>query len=121
MKQRHLVPELMDNPDLDEVEHRRALAGLRRINLLCGTSRFIADSIMRSSASIRNRPIEILDLGCGSGDIAMNVLRRLHSQKTDCRVTGWDMSPLAADLILPIAAYFSIILTSSKLYPFFRR
>jgi len=96
MKHRHLVPELMDDPMLDKLEHQRALAGLRRVNRLCSTGRWIAQAIQNGSVKIPNRPIEILDLGCGSGDVAIDVLRRL-SPKIPCNVTGWDMSPLAIE------------------------
>ena len=96
MKHRHLVPELMDDPMLEMHEHRRALAGLRRVNRLCSPGRWIAQAIQNSSAKIPNRPIEILDLGCGSGDVAIDVLRRL-SPKVPCNITGWDMSPLAIE------------------------
>jgi 2-polyprenyl-3-methyl-5-hydroxy-6-metoxy-1,4-benzoquinol methylase len=38
--------------------------------------------------------IRILDLGCGSGDVASEIAIRVASQMP-CHVTGWDMSPLA--------------------------
>lgn len=94
MKNRHLVPELMDDPKLDSREHQRALAGLRRINRLCSTGRFIAQAVRNCSKSIPGQPIEILDLGCGSGDVARDVLRRLDPNVA-CSLTGWDMSSLA--------------------------
>jgi 2-polyprenyl-3-methyl-5-hydroxy-6-metoxy-1,4-benzoquinol methylase len=94
MKDRFLVPELMDDPNLDPREHQKALAGLRRINLLCGTARILADHIQAVAKRTPRRKISVLDLGCGSGDIAIDLGLRLQS-KFDVTVTGWDMSPTA--------------------------
>jgi len=96
MKNRYLVPERMDDPHLDHDEHQRALAGLRRINRLCGTGRQLAKSI--HTAFDRNRwgEISILDLGCGSGDVALDLTVRLQQKHRVC-TTGWDMSPIAIE------------------------
>jgi 2-polyprenyl-3-methyl-5-hydroxy-6-metoxy-1,4-benzoquinol methylase len=92
MKDRHIVPELMDDPRLDEREHQRALAGLRRINRLCGRSRYIATYI--SSEFEPGQEIRILDLGCGSGDMALDLFARLQDRYR-VKLAGWDMSPVA--------------------------
>lgn len=94
MKHRNLVPERMDDPQLDPVEHQRALAGLRRVNRLCATGRFVAQMIHECAERIAHRPLEVLDLGCGSGDVTMDVLRRLNPTVA-CNLTGWDMSSIA--------------------------
>ena len=96
MKHRHIVPELMDDPQLDHLEHQRALAGLRRINRLCGTGRQLAKSIHAAFDKNRWGEINILDLGCGSGDVALDLTVRLQ-QKHRVRMTGWDMSPIAIE------------------------
>lgn len=92
MKSRHLVPEWMDDPNLDEGQHQNALAGLRRINRLCRTGWYIANCIQSEFAE--GQEISILDLGCGSGDIALDIAARLH-RMYKVNVTGWDMSPTA--------------------------
>jgi 2-polyprenyl-3-methyl-5-hydroxy-6-metoxy-1,4-benzoquinol methylase len=84
----------MDDPLLDAREHQRALAGLRRVNRLCSTGRHIANAIRKCSNELPHRPIEILDLGCGSGDVAVDVLRHLEPNISS-NITGWDMSSLA--------------------------
>jgi SAM-dependent methyltransferase len=96
MKNRHIVPELMDNPNLDHREHQRALAGLRRINRLCGTGRQLAKCIHTAFDKNRWGEISILDLGCGSGDVALDLTVRLL-QKHRVQMTGWDMSPIAME------------------------
>ena len=94
MKSRVLVPELMDDPSIDPTEHRRALRGLRRVNAICQTGKHVANEILQIATEHHRDSLSILDLGCGSGDIATDVARRL-SGKIDCKITGWDISPTA--------------------------
>jgi 2-polyprenyl-3-methyl-5-hydroxy-6-metoxy-1,4-benzoquinol methylase len=86
----------MDDPNLDEREHRLALAGLRRVNRLCQTGKHVSNQILQIANRRSLRKLEILDLGCGSGDVAMTVASRLQS-RLECRVTGWDMSSVAIE------------------------
>jgi 2-polyprenyl-3-methyl-5-hydroxy-6-metoxy-1,4-benzoquinol methylase len=94
MNSRVLVPELMDDPAIDPVEHRRALNGLRRINKLCQTGSQLAKEILAIAKRYQRTEINILDIGCGSGDVAFDVARRLASH-LQCRIIGWDISQTA--------------------------
>ena len=96
MRSRVLVPELMDDPAIDPVEHRRALDGLRRVNKLCQTGMHVANEILAIAKKSKRNTISILDIGCGGGDVAINVARRLAC-KIECSVTGWDVSQTAID------------------------
>lgn len=91
LHERHLVPELMDAPDLDPTLHKQALAGLRRVNWLCNTSKHISKTIWEIIEKRKIKSARILDLGCGSGDIALGVHRNV-SRKIECTLTGWDIS-----------------------------
>ena len=93
LAKRHLVPELMDDPTLDEAEHRRALAGLRRINFWSGTSRRLAKTILRSLPHARN--LQILDVGSGGGDVAAGVFQKLIASGRTVALYGWDFSETA--------------------------
>ncbi len=96
MKSRVLVPELMDDPAIDPIEHRRALGGLRRVNRLCQTGKHVANAVLGIAKQHNRSSISVLDIGCGSGDVAVNVGRRLAG-KVECTITGWDISQTAVD------------------------
>ncbi len=96
MKARVLVPELMDDPSIDPVEHRRALLGLRRVNKLCQTGKQVAKEILAVAKKFNRTSLTVLDIGCGSGDVAVDVARRLGGQIA-CKVIGWDISQTAID------------------------
>ena len=96
MKSRVLVPELMDNPAIDPAEHRRALEGLRRVNTLCRTGTQVAQEILLVAKKFNRKSVRVLDIGCGSGDVACNVARRLAG-RIECQVVGWDISPTAVE------------------------
>ncbi len=96
MKARQLVPERMDDPQLDRVEHRRALDGLRRVNRISGTASKIAKKIESIAQSMRLESSSVLDLGCASGDVAYGVAKRLPKEKA-WLLEGWDMSSTAID------------------------
>ncbi len=94
MKQRHLVPEKMDDPGLCPREHQRALAGLRRINRWSGTAAQLQAEILRIAAREPARPWRILDVGCANGEVAFE-LSELLAPHLEHQLTGWDMSPTA--------------------------
>jgi ubiquinone/menaquinone biosynthesis C-methylase UbiE len=96
MKHRDLVPELMDDPSIDPNIHRQALAGLQRVNRLCQTGKYIAREIASIASRHPMQSIRILDLGCGSGDVASDVARRL-SKSFQGEVVGADISHTAVN------------------------
>jgi len=95
---RVLEGELMDAPDLAEEPHRRALSGLRRVNWWSRTGSVVARGILQAvaiSGFEMGRPLTILDLACGGGDVTRDVGRALLSRGVDVRMEGWDRSATA--------------------------
>jgi 2-polyprenyl-3-methyl-5-hydroxy-6-metoxy-1,4-benzoquinol methylase len=96
LQHRRRQAELMDNPELQKSLHDQALAGLRRINRWSRTGAAvwtgIRDLLKSDSAG---QPLTILDLACGSGDMALWLARRL--QQFNCRflIHGVDISSTA--------------------------
>ena len=83
------------------MEHRRALAGLRRVNWFSGTGQRLAQELIRIAAERKKSSLTVLDLGCGGGDVACQVARstssKATSSKLDVFVYGWDVSSTAIE------------------------
>jgi 2-polyprenyl-3-methyl-5-hydroxy-6-metoxy-1,4-benzoquinol methylase len=92
---RRREPELMDQPGLDERQHRDALAGLRRINRFSRTGRAAWGAIERLIASDPGRTWRVLDVASGGGDVAIDVARRSVRRGAKVLVDACDISPFA--------------------------
>ena len=76
-------PELMDSPALDQAEHDRALAALARINWISGTSMHLGRRVLglvRQTHAQRSRPLRIIDIACGGGDLTAAVARYVRGR-----------------------------------------
>lgn len=93
---RHLQPELMDAPDVDVAEHRRALAGLARINRVSLSGRILWPAI-RDLARRSPHPLRILDLAAGGGDVLCNLASRARADGLGVELFGVDRSPVAVE------------------------
>ncbi len=89
-------PELMDDPALDAGEHLEALTALARINAISRTAAQLAAAIHRlvPKPPVGRKPIDVVDVACGGGDVTIDLARRLGP---GYRVTGIDMSPRAVE------------------------
>lgn len=96
---RSITAELMDDPALPADEHRQALRALARINSLSGTAWQLARGVAQlAGASGWSGRLEVVDLGCGGGDVTIAVARHLRRRGLDVRMTGVDASPRAIEL-----------------------
>ena len=88
-------PELMDDPSLDAGEHLAALRALGTINALSLTASTLARAVNRLTSPGRHaiRPLHVVDVACGGGDVTVALARRLGPA---FHVTGIDISPRAA-------------------------
>ena len=95
-RERELVGELMDDPGLDEAEHRRALRGLERLNRLSAAHAPIVGAL---AARARAGPFVLLDVASGSGDVLVRAVRGLHPRGVDVRAHACDVSAVACTRI----------------------
>jgi SAM-dependent methyltransferase len=88
--------ELMDDPALPEADHLHALRALATINAFSRTSAVIAAAATRLAVDSR-RPIEIVDLACGGGEVTRGCATRLGRLMPSTRIamTGLDMNDRA--------------------------
>lgn len=96
LRERHRQPELMDQPGLAESEHAAALAGLRRVNLLStGVGQLWSHLRKLAETNPGQAPLRVLDLACGSGDVAIRLARRAQRHKLPMVIHGCDVSSTA--------------------------
>lgn len=96
LNSRFRQPEWMDEPGLDQAQHRSALRGLARINLLSLVAREVLKRIRELPAPAEG-PFRVLDVACGGGDVAVSVKRQAEKWGLPVEVEGCDISPTALD------------------------
>lgn len=95
LSQRDLQPELMDDPSIDSVAHISALQGLRRVNRLSRTAQVLWRAIQHCALFDPEKPLRILDVACGGGDVAIDLARIAMDAGRAVEVVGCDISATA--------------------------
>lgn len=104
MKHRFRRPELMDQPGLDATVHRHALRGLQRVNWMSRTARVLWQPLRELAARNGNRPLRILDVASGAGDVAVRLARRAERDGVPLVCDGCDINPVAIEHAQAVAA-----------------
>ena len=87
--------ELMDQPGLDEKDHRQALVGLQRVNRISLTASGLWKEISRIVQRQRLEKVQLLDVACGGGDLATWIAGQGERKGLKINVVGFDISPTA--------------------------
>lgn len=95
LARRNRQPELMDQPDLDPGRFIGSLVGLRRINRATGSARILWPDLVESARCNANRPVRVLDVACGGGDIIVDLAKRARKNSLSITFSGCDINPLA--------------------------
>lgn len=85
-------PEVMDDPSLEPDDHREALVALSRVNRVSRTAARVTREIQRMPC---DRPLRLLDVGCGGGDAVIEVARWAARRGRAIRAVGLDRSAVA--------------------------
>lgn len=93
LARRDLVAEIMDDPDIDPMVHRRALCGLVRLNRLSAPDRALWRAIRRAQPATRR--LRVLDVACGSADVSLALQRRAAAHGVALDLVGVDASVTA--------------------------
>jgi 2-polyprenyl-3-methyl-5-hydroxy-6-metoxy-1,4-benzoquinol methylase len=96
LRTRDLRPEWMDDPALDADLHRDALRGLARLNRLARPHRAIVRELA-PIARMQSRPLRLLDLATGGGDVLRGVLDGLRRRGVRVEATACDISARALE------------------------
>lgn len=94
LAQRRREPEIMDDPALAAEHHHAALRGLARLNRLSGSPGILWPGL-RDLARELQRPIRVLDIATGAGDVPIALHRFARHYRADLSVDGCDISPRA--------------------------
>jgi len=97
LRHRQRRPELMDEPDLDPRAHRAALRGLERINFWSDSAHPLWKPIRRLARESSGRPLRLLDVATGAGDIPLRLWRRAQRAGVPLEVAGCDVSPVSVE------------------------
>jgi 2-polyprenyl-3-methyl-5-hydroxy-6-metoxy-1,4-benzoquinol methylase len=94
---RDLSPEILDLPGTSAERHRAALAGLARVNAVSRTSKQAWGEIKRLALARGLSTVSVLDIGCGGGDVPLDVQRRALRAGLNMNITGYDLSPTVVE------------------------
>lgn len=89
MKNRLTETEKLDDLSLNGQPLHQALQSLAWINRWFGNHRAVIKNIKKIAAK-QNKPLRIVDLGCGGGDLVLAIARSCRQQMIDCHITGID-------------------------------
>lgn len=92
---RERVDEWMDDPALSPERHRHALSGLRRLNRISGVAGAMYRQLKRLAAATPDRPLRVLDVASGSGDLPIAWLQAARRAGLPIQVTALDISEVA--------------------------
>src|SRR5262249_8601095 len=86
----------MDEPGLDPTRHDLALRGLARINRWSGSARILWPPLA-SLARRLARPVRVLDLAAGAGDVPVRLWHKARRAGLALEIEGCDRSAVAVD------------------------
>jgi 2-polyprenyl-3-methyl-5-hydroxy-6-metoxy-1,4-benzoquinol methylase len=97
LRHRQRRPEMMDQPELDPRAHRAALRGLERINFWSNSARILWKPIRILAREFSSRPLRLLDIATGAGDVPLRLWRRAQRAGMPLDVAGCDISPVSIE------------------------
>jgi 2-polyprenyl-3-methyl-5-hydroxy-6-metoxy-1,4-benzoquinol methylase len=97
MKTRLLVPEQMDDPQLDRGAHFRALRGLQRINDWTRHSALAWKPILSLARQLDRKHLRLLDIATGAADVPIQLWQRAHSIGLELDIVACDLSSQALE------------------------
>lgn len=90
-------PELMDDPELPAEDHRQALKGLARLNLISGVAPALYRRIASYCKRTGKRQLRVLDVASGRGDLPVYWAKRAKADGLHLSITAVDISPVAIE------------------------
>ena len=87
-------PELMDDPEISQIDLKDALTDISRVNKLLGGNRITIKAIERLfEENPSKKEWTIVDIGCGDGEILRLIADYFNSKDLTVHLVGLDLSP----------------------------
>ncbi len=117
LQERRREPELMDDPSLDAAQHDAALRGLARLNVVSRSHAILWPCVRHAAcaANLAGRPLRVLDVATGSGDLPLAMAHRARNAGLDIRWSICDASAHALDVAVRRAAGSGLDFTAHQL------
>jgi 2-polyprenyl-3-methyl-5-hydroxy-6-metoxy-1,4-benzoquinol methylase len=104
LSRRHRQPEIMDARDLPPARFTETLRGLKRINVVTRSTALMWPDLEAAVRRCAGRPLRVLDVACGGGDVLIALLRRAKRAGLRVELVGCDVSPAAVQFASEAAA-----------------
>lgn len=101
---RPLLPERIDDPELPFAELVAALEDVRRVNRWLGADRALEAALDRLAPAPAGRPLRVLDVGSGLGDLPLAVAAWGRKRGRRVEVVGLDCNPRLVEHARKLAA-----------------
>jgi len=92
LKTRSLIPELMDDPKLNEDRLQAALKDVTLVNRYLGGQQITIDGIKHFIFKFPQKKYSIVDLGCGDGAMLRKIADFARKNKLDFQLLGLDLN-----------------------------
>jgi len=93
LKTRTVAPESIDRLDLPPPLHDAELLGLEQINFWSHSAGILWPSVRRLARQVAPRPVRVLDLATGGGDVAVSLWKKARRRGVALQIDGCDFHP----------------------------
>jgi SAM-dependent methyltransferase len=95
--------EVMDDPNLNPVQHERALQGLSRLNAISRSTRILWRPIVQLARQ-KGGKLRVLDVATGAGEVLLDLWQKASRAGIRLEILGTDVNPHAVELARERAA-----------------
>jgi len=93
LRDRAIAEEQMDAPDLDAATYTAVVGDLAKVNRVTLAARPTLRFMRRAAAHARDRPLRVLDVGFGDGDMLRRIHRWAARNGRAVELVGVDLNP----------------------------
>ncbi len=99
--------EIMDNPDVDELELLKAYQDINHVNTFLGGNKITINGLLELEKNLQsNAPLRITDIGCGDGETLKVCARYALKNNKNWILSGVDINPKTIRLAQKNSAVF---------------